>query len=216
MTHPKRHLLTNTRSDLPEYSDPSEADDRLKPVMQLARVCDFEVAHSLHVTHLALQLFDGLQTLHKLGEQERFYLQSGGLLHDIGWIEGWRSHHKTSLAIILRTPILSFTNKERLIIGSIARYHRQALPNPHHDNFAALDYPNQRLVKTLASLLRLADGLDRTHQNLVRDVSCKVSDERITLLCKVLRPAEDERTSGLDKGDLFEKVFKRKLGIEWV
>jgi exopolyphosphatase/pppGpp-phosphohydrolase len=216
MTHSKSNLLAKTRSTSPHYPDPSEADDRLIPVMQLARVCGFEVVHSLHVTHLALQLFDGLQAHHGLGEQERFYLQAGGLLHDIGWIEGWRSHHKTSLAIILRTPILQFSNKERLIIGSIARYHRRTLPKPHHDHFAALDYHNQRLVKTLASLLRVADGLDRTHQNLVQDVTCKVSDEKITLLCKVLRPAEDERASGLEKGDLLEKVFKRKLGIEWV
>jgi alpha-galactosidase len=47
------------------------------------------------------RLFDELQPLHLLGAQERFWLNAGALLHDIGWIEGQKGHHKTALRTIL-------------------------------------------------------------------------------------------------------------------
>jgi exopolyphosphatase/pppGpp-phosphohydrolase len=150
-----------------------------------------------------------------LGAEERFWLQCGALLHDIGWIEGQRGHHKTALRIILTTPVLTFDTRERFIIGSIARYHRKALPNEKHDHFATLKPRERQIVRVLAGILRVADGLDRTHQNLVKNLSCEVLPKRLVLRCGVRRPAEDERQEALDKGVLLEQVFERKLVVEW-
>ena len=199
----------------PTETGSKEEDSRLGPVMQLANICEFEAVHSRHVTFLALRLFDELEPLHHLGQEERFWLQAGGLLHDIGWVEGWRSHHKTSMRIILATPMLPFSNKERLIIGSIARYHRKGLPKSGHDNFAALPPASQKVTCELAAFLRLADGLDRSHCGLVSDLSCKITDKRITLFCKVQGQAEDELASAMGRSDLLQKVFKRKVDIVW-
>jgi exopolyphosphatase/pppGpp-phosphohydrolase len=196
--------------------DPIQGDDpRLHPVMQLAQICEFEAVHSRHVTFLALRLFDELQPLHQLGPEERFLLQAGSLLHDIGWVEGWRSHHKTSMHIILSTPMLPFTNRERLIVGSIARYHRKTLPKARHDNFAALPPPSQKIACELAAFLRLADGLDRSHCSLVSDLACQISEERIRIVCTVTAPAEDELASAHEKSDLLRKAFKKKIDIAW-
>jgi len=203
--------LTNPYSSLSDFED----EPRLRPVIQLAQICEFEVNHSQHVTFLALRLFDQLQELHHMGAKERFWLTAGGLLHDIGWVEGWRSHHKRSMRIILETPMLPFTSKERLIVGSIARYHRKGLPKPKHDNFAALGTGEKVVVSQLAAFLRLADGLDRNHCNLVKDLTSQVSDDRITILCDIENPAEDEIAAGLGKKDLLQKVFKKKIDIQY-
>jgi len=195
-------------------SDKSQ-DSNLKAVMRLAKSCKYEAGHTHQVTRLALQLFDELQSLHGLGAEERFWLQCGALLHDIGWIEGQQGHHKTALRIILTTPVLTFDTRERFIIGSIARYHRKALPDEKHDHFATLKPAERQVVRVLAGMLRVADGLDRTHQNLVKNLSCEVLPKRLVLRCAVRRPAEDERQEALDKGALLEQVFERKLVIEW-
>ena len=195
-------------------SDKSQ-DSHLKAVMRLAKSCKYEAGHTHQVTRLALQLFDELQSLHGLGAEERFWLQCGALLHDIGWIEGQQGHHKTALRIILTTPVLTFDTRERFIIGSIARYHRKALPDEKHDHFATLKPAERQVVRVLAGILRVADGLDRTHQNLVKNLSCEVLPKRLVLRCAVRRPAEDERQEALDKGTLLEQVFERKLVIEW-
>lgn len=190
-------------------------DSRLLAVLKLAQSCDYEAGHSHQVTRLALRLFDELQALHGLGTEERFWLECGALLHDIGWIEGQQAHHKTALRIILDAPQLPFDRRERLIIGSVARYHRKALPDEKHDHYAALEPADRRIAGILAAMLRVADGLDRTHQDVVQDLSCEVSSQQIVVRCVVQRPAEGERLEALDKGQLLERVLNRRLVIEW-
>jgi predicted phosphodiesterase len=189
-------------------------DDRLQAVLQLARSCEYEEGHTHQVTRLALQLFDELQLVHGLGPRERYWLQCGALLHDIGLIEGVQGHHKASLRIILDTPLLPFDKRERLMIGSIARYHRAALPQERHSHFAALKPGSRRIVRILAAILRVADGLDYTHQSLVNELSCVLSPKQILVRCAVKGPAEEERQRALQKGDLLEEVLERKLVIE--
>ena len=191
-------------------------ESSLEAVIHLAETCEYEVEHTHQVTKLALKLFDELQIIHNLGNQERFWLHAAGLLHDIGWIEGQKGHHKTALRTILSAKSLPYGNRERLIIGSIARYHRGALPKKKHSHFAALNPQQRRVVSTLAAILRVADGLDRTHQNLIKDLSCETTPERILVRCSVNQPAEIERMFALKKGQqLLEKVMERELVIEW-
>ena len=142
-------------------------------------------------------------------------MHCGSLLHDIGWIKGWKGHHKTALRTIRDTTLLPFDNRERLIIGSIARYHRRALPKKKHAHFAALGAWEREIVRVLAGILRVADGLDRTHQSLVEKLSCDVKPKKIIVQCSVSRPAEEDRQAALKKGRLLEEVFNRKLVIEY-
>ncbi len=186
----------------------------LAAVARLAESCQDELGHSHQVTRLALLLFDELTPLHKLGTAERFWLQCAGLLHDIGWVEGQPRHHKTALRIILDTPMLPFDRQERLIIGSVARYHRKALPDEKHPHFAALKPVQRQVVSQLAALLRVADGLDCSHQGLVKTLACKVTARQIRVQCEVLSNAEAERLEAIDKGALLEQVFARKLAID--
>ena len=169
-----------------------EDEERLPAVIHLAETCNYEVEHTHQVTRLALRLYDELSTLHQLGNRERFWLQCAALLHDIGWIEGRKGHHKAALRIILTTPMLPFDSKERLIIGSIARYHRRALPDLSHDHFESLSPEEQQIVRILAAILRMADGLDCIHQNRVRDVTCKVTKQRVNVTCTVQKLVPNE------------------------
>ena len=191
-----------------------DGDPGLRPVFQLAQICESETGHSKHVTFLALRLFDQLQELHHLGDQERSWLCAAGLLHDIGWVEGWRGHHKTSLRIILETPMLPFSSKERLIVGSIARYHRKGLPKRSHDNLAALGKKEQSSVLMLAAFLRLANNLDLDHRSLVKNLNCMLSGAQITIFCEVEQPAEDELMAASEKADLLAKVFHKKINLQ--
>ena len=202
---------------MPENHPPAKKNEhsRLEAVLQLAESCHYAADHTHQVTRLALQLFDELQSLHRLGAEERLWLQYAALLHDIGWIEGQPAHHKTSLRIILTAPGLPFDARERHIVGSIARYHRKALPDEKHDHFAALEPTDRQKVRVLAGLLRVADGLDCTHQSVVESLSCEVTSERLVVRCSAIgQSAKEERQEALDKGVLLEQVFERKLVIE--
>lgn len=195
--------------------DEAEKERRLEAVLRLAESCDYEEDHTHHVTQLSLRLFDELRPLHRLGAKERFWLRCGALLHDIGWIEGRKGHHKTSLRLILEGLDSPFNERERLVVGAIARYHRRALPKDKHDHFAALSPVDQYRVTILAALLRVADGLDRTHRTVVEDLTCEISPRQIVVSCAVRMNPLPEREQALEKGDLLRRAFDRELLIDW-
>ena len=172
-----------------------------------------DMGHTEQVTYLTLRLFDELMMLHSLGDQERLLLEYAALLHDIGWVQGWKGHHKSSLKMILESQKLPFDSKERLIIGSIARYHRKTLPSQEHDHYAALTAADQRIVSRLAALLRIADGLDRTHTNAVSNLRCFVDQKEVVISCVTAHPAAQEEKYATEKADLFSLVYEKKVTI---
>ncbi|BCY18383.1 hypothetical protein hrd7_22320 [Leptolinea sp. HRD-7] len=185
-------------------------------VIELAKTCESEFIHVNHVARLTMRLFDDLQSAHHLNKKDRFLLQSAAILHDIGWVEGWRNHHKTSLRIILETQLLPFNHHDRLIIGSIARYHRKALPNMSHDHFAALNMNDRKKVQIMSAFLRLADGLDRTHQGRIKDLVCKLKKDKIVISCASAFPSVEELEGGMEKSDLLSLMFDREIKLKIV
>ena len=200
----------NKASSKIELSDHQK--ERYTEVLEVAKICQYEKGHTDQVTHLAINIFDQLRSITGLDEKARFYLLCAATLHDIGvHTEGTHGHHKTALRIILSTPLLHFDSQERLIIGSIARYHRKTLPSSHHSYFAALSKPAQNLVVQLSAILRVADGLDYRHQGRVKKVKVTFSDEKITFHCKSKQNIDKEITSASHKSDLMQTTFNRRV-----
>jgi len=191
----------------------NEEKAELKAVLKVAKQCNYESKHTRHVTKIALEIFDDLEDLHQLGPHERYYLLCAALLHDIGvHTEGPQGHHKTALNIILSTPMLKFSQKDRLIIGSIARYHRRALPSRNHDHYRALNPDERKIVCKLAGMLRVADGLDYSHRSRIDRTHTVFSDEKITCECSIRKePVKKEIQSAQKKSDLLSETFNRKV-----
>ena len=188
----------------------------LEAVLALARKCNYEREHTHQVEKLALQLFDQLVELHHLGGRERFMLRCGTLLHDIGWIEGKQGHHKTALRIIMENAALPFDFRDKSIIALLARYHRKTLPKEQHTYFRDLDTKDRDMVRKLAGILRVADGLDRTHRSMTKDIICRVGKKQVKMICNSKEPLDAEFDAAKDKGVLFEDIFARKLVFERV
>jgi exopolyphosphatase/guanosine-5'-triphosphate,3'-diphosphate pyrophosphatase len=64
----------------------------------------------------------------------------------------------------------------------VARYHRKSEPKAKHPEFAALTEEDQHLVRSLAGLLRVAIGLDRSHAGHVEDVAVKDTGRQLRIL----------------------------------
>ena len=192
----------------------AQSDKRLEAVLALATDCQYEREHTHQVTRLALEIFDALQEAHRMGPEERFRLHCAALLHDIGWVEGPQGHHKTAMKLIVSDPRLPFRRSERQMIALIARYHRKALPDVRHKYYGNLTDAEQHCVRVLAGILRVADGLDRSHNRVVRSVQCRVSDRRIVMTCDVRGPADAELAAAEKKADLFQEAFGRPLELK--
>jgi putative phosphoesterase len=174
-----------------------------------------DTKHSEQVRKLSLQLFDALQDQHKLGKRERCWLECAAILHDIGLSQGPKAHHQKSLNLILNETQLPFTSIERQVIGNIARYHRKGCPEYKHYNFKSLNIELRRKVTTLVAILRLADGLDFSHQSIIQNLEVHVDFENVTVQGSVLlNPILEEYAVNKNK-DVFEKSFKKKLVVAW-
>lgn len=195
------------------------SDLRRRSVLSLAELTDEDPAHSAKVAELALALFDELVDHLDLGDQHREYLEAAALLANVGLFISHSAHHKHSYYVIRHAEHLTgFTDGEIEVIAQTARYHRRSAPKKKHEAFAGLDDEDRRVVRTLAGILRVAIGLDRTHAGLVDRV--RVADAAGTdgrLIVEVGGGETDLGTeiySANERRGLLEDVLDRELVIE--
>jgi exopolyphosphatase/guanosine-5'-triphosphate,3'-diphosphate pyrophosphatase len=192
---------------------PEQTQDRMDWVREFARKCRSNERHTRQVAKLAVTLFDQLQQPFELPAGGRDLLEAAALLHDIGYLVNHAKHHKHAYHLIMHGDLRGFAPGEVEIIANVARYHRRARPKKAHDNYARLDKQDRRLVKLLSGILRVADGLDRTHGQLVDGVAADVSDTAVRLRVQASVNPQVEIADALRKGKLFERAFDVALSI---
>ena len=163
------------------------ADPRRRSVARFARHIGEIGTHGQQVAQLALQLFDQLQGDLSLPAEARDWLEFAALLHDIGHHIGHKDHQRHAYYLITNGELLGFRPEELEIIGQIARYHRKATPKDSDPGYAALPKSARRAVRALSALLRVADGLDRSHYSVVREVRVTRRGKRMVLHLKTER-----------------------------
>jgi exopolyphosphatase/guanosine-5'-triphosphate,3'-diphosphate pyrophosphatase len=181
-----------------------------RSVRALADLFDEEPEHSAHVASLALDLFDDTAPIHGLDGGCREYLEAAALLANVGLFVSHSQHHLHSYYVIRNSDRLTgLTDTEIEIIAQIARYHRKSAPKPSHEAFARLRPEDQHVVRVLAGILRVAIGLDRSHEGRVRAV--EVALRRGKLVVRPV-PAGDadlvlERYAADERKGLLEDVL---------
>ncbi len=184
-----------------------------RSIDQLAARCDDDPKHSGHVARLAVALFDGLAPVHGLDSTAREYLEAGALLANVGLVVAHSKHHLHAYYVIRNSELAGLTDAEIEVIAQIARYHRKSEPRSSHAEFAGLAPANQQLVRTLAAILRLAIGLDRSHRGDVRGVQVEVHRDRALVVVEA-EPGADielELHAANERRNLLEQVIGRKV-----
>jgi exopolyphosphatase / guanosine-5'-triphosphate,3'-diphosphate pyrophosphatase len=125
----------------------------------------------------------------------------------------YRNHHKHTYYLISNASLDGFDQPEIEIVAHVARYHRGGGPKLKHPTFAALKPWQQKTVRRLAVLLRIADALDRTHASRVEEIYCAMRDDRVKI--EVVSPYEVEIELEAARGNrrLFEEVFHSRLSL---
>jgi exopolyphosphatase/guanosine-5'-triphosphate,3'-diphosphate pyrophosphatase len=188
-------------------------DPRRRAVLEFARRHGWDEPHSRQVTKLALSLFDQTTELHRLGPAERELLEVAGLLHDVGYAVAQSAHHKHSLYLIRNADLDGFRPDELAVIANVARYHRKALPSERHPDYQSLSEGERELVRRLAALLRLADGLDADHFQVVQEVAVKLEDDIARLELRARDVPDLAMWAAERNGDLFEQEFGRRVEL---
>ena len=177
------------------------------------RAHDSDPEHALQVCRTSLALFDATRALHKLGPAARRVLAGAALMHDTGFSVDVGRHHKHARDLILNADLEGFSPNEQRMVACVARYHRKAHPAPGHKVYRDLAGRDQAVVRRLSALLRLADGLDRSHAGSTQAVRFRQKGDSAKLYVKQPGTNTTDIWGAERKRELFEQEFELQLEI---
>jgi len=189
--------------------DHEDEDGKIAEAIDLMLASDWEIHHSVQVRKLALMIFDQLTGLHHMSRSKRPLLEAAALVHDTGFQISDKGHHKLSFEIVRAELTKAWSPEEALLVALVARYHRKAVPKESHPGYGELSGPDRATVNRLSGILRIADGLDRTHSNAIEGIEIRREGDRLVFRLFGQVSPTDEWGAGRKSG-LFEETFQCK------
>ena len=190
---------------------PAEAADGLPDPADPEAIRAEAMRHGHRVAVIAAALFQDTASLHGLSDLWAHRLHHAALLHDIGYVEGRKGHHKTAMRMIETGAAPWIEDEDRPFVALLARYHRKAWPSRRHARFDALKKSDRKALRKAASLLRIADALDYTHTGVVGNLAVAVKKRKVIIAVQCSGDCSAEMERVIKKGDLFMHVFGREL-----
>jgi exopolyphosphatase/guanosine-5'-triphosphate,3'-diphosphate pyrophosphatase len=189
-------------------------DVRRRSTLELAERCSYYAEHSNQVVRLSLALFDQTRGSHGLTDREREWLEYAALMHDIGGHISYSGHHKHSYYLIKNGDLRGFHPDEIEVMALVARYHRRGTPKRSHDEYAQLPSSLRRTVKTLASILRVAESLDRSHAQPISGLEVHDRGEEVAISLHAAGDAELELWATGRHLEPFEELVGKPVKLE--
>ena len=189
-------------------------DVRRRSTLELAERCNYYAEHSQQVVRLALALFDQTRGIHGLTDRDREWLEYAALMHDIGGLISFARHHRHSYYLIKNGDLRGFDPDEIEVIALVARYHRRGTPRKSHQEYAELPARLRRTVRALASILRVAESLDRSHAQVISGVELRDRGTDLLVLLHASSDAELELWATNRHLEPFEQLVGKPVRLE--
>lgn len=170
--------------------------------------------HAINVFNITLKLFNELKPLHKLNSDFENIIKTATLLHDCGISINYYNHHRHSFYVILHSHINGLSHKELLISAAIAASHRfnsYQLPLPQYTSI--LSQIDLKSINRIGTLLKLAEGLDRSLVGAVKDLDIEFDDETVKIMVYSDINVDLEIRQALRASNKFKEIYNRNLII---
>ena len=158
--------------------------------------------------NIALTIFDSMKKIHGLGKRERLLLSLATRLHDCGKYISMSNLGECSYNIILYTEIIGVSHLEREMVANVVKYNH--LKFGYYDIMAQsskVDKQTYLIIAKLTAILKLANGLDRSHKQKFRDIKVALKDHNLIVTVNTNEDITLEKGMLGDRADFFEEVF---------
>jgi exopolyphosphatase/guanosine-5'-triphosphate,3'-diphosphate pyrophosphatase len=187
-------------------------DARRHSVAALAQKFEGANAHGLNVAKLSRQLFDAVAPALRLPARAREILDYAALLHDIGHTIDHDRHNRHSYYLIKNADLFGFSPIEIEMIAQVARGHRKQGAKLDSPDLKMLPESERAVVRALAAILRVGDGLDRSHFGVVRNVFVSRTPGRFYIdVDSGAEKAELELWTSEKRTELLARLLGRKV-----
>lgn len=157
---------------------------------------------------IAMTIFDSMRKVHGLGKRERLLLRIATLLHDCGKYISLVNLGECSYNIILSTEIIGLSHLEREIVANVVKY--------NHMDFSyrevmrqsdAIDREAYLTIAKLTAILKIANGLDRSHKQKFKDVKASLKERELVITVDASVDITLEKGLFTKRSDFFEEVY---------
>ena len=171
-----------------------------------------DLRFATRVRNLALQLFNGLKSVHRLPPEYQDWLGAASMLHEVGSYLNRTGRHRHTYYIISNSEIFGYTTQQRRLIAAIARYMGKSLPAPADRALKPLPVAERERIPKAVAMLRLARALDHGRRGAVTRAQVKIEGERVFLRLQTKRGGADLELWALAKErSYFRNIFGREL-----
>lgn len=136
--------------------------------------------HVRFVEESSLRIFDVMKKIHGLGKRERLLLQIAAILHECGKYINLSFPGVCGYDIIMKTEIIGISHMERTMVANIVKCNTERVT---YEELLAqgISRSNSLTVIKLSAILRLANGLDYTHQEKMRNLNMKLNEKELII-----------------------------------
>ncbi|MCF8011359.1 MAG: Ppx/GppA family phosphatase [Clostridiales bacterium] len=183
-----------------------------RSVQNMMLLYNVRKSHVEHVAKLSLSLFDQLAPLHGHDTWERNLLRKASLLHDLGTVVSYYNCHKHAMYILLNTRINGLTHREQVLIAHIVAYSGKINLKENFKKYAdVFVLKDNKLVRKLGILLRMAICLDRSEAGIVNDIECIIKEKEVEIYNIGTQNSELEIRELHKKVTNFNKVYGKRF-----
>ncbi len=169
-------------------------------------------SHEKKVSEYAERIVASIGTVFTFSGGERDMLQYSAYLHDIGYFIDKKGHHKHTRYIILNDPAFdSLPVNLRSMLALVSGGHRKSIGKSISEHTPG----EQTTILKLASILRLADALDHTHDAEICIEEMHLSEDRF-MISLGGRDAVKVSDRIEEKADLFRENFNMEVQVKCI
>jgi exopolyphosphatase/guanosine-5'-triphosphate,3'-diphosphate pyrophosphatase len=170
--------------------------------------------HAIRCATFAGSIFDGCHPRLELQAADRRLAVVAALLHDSGYLRGDRDHHRKSYDIVREAALPGFSGTDQIIAACAARYHGRTMPSIEHAGFGELDFEDQRRVRRLSAIVRLAAACDASHLGIVESVEVRAGEGSLVLVVRASQEPSVDRDRLREAAGGFAALTYVPLNIE--
>ncbi len=158
---------------------------------------------------IALPIFDKMKKIHGLGKRERLLLQISVILHDCGKYISMVNLGECSYQIIMATEIIGLSHMEREIVANVVMFNHAEFIYYGNEQarYVNLSLDAYRTIAKLSAILRIANGIDRTHQEKFKDIKITLKDNELIIGAPSTADVTIEQGLLGWRAEFFEEVF---------
>lgn len=181
--------------------------DILSITRKMADRYESDTDHTRNVEQLSLTIFDSIRKISGMDLRDRLLLQVAGILHDSGKYVNMTHGAENAYYLVLNTEIIGLSEAEKTIVANVIRFNSSS-EVPVYEQVAGMmthvDYV--RMLK-MAAILRLANGMDRSHLQRIQDIRVTVKDNELKIMANTIYDITLEQGLMENRAHFFKQIF---------